>query len=149
MTRLCTYKDFISLLISNVTSGSVVRLQNHLNGCQLCVYLINLRPAVTKPQQIVSQVSHTVRSVAAAVRKNSAKCKKPATQRRKHSTGTSYCRFLLISVEMLVQYVAFTSTRDMIKSLQDIKKTNYLIKSEASTKVTNQKHQFLIRDNQL
>ena len=122
MTRLCTYKDFISLLISNVTSGSVVRLQNHLNGCQLCVYLINLRPAVTKPQQIVSQVSHTVRSVAAAVRKNSAECKKPATQRRKYSTGTSYCRFLLISVEMLVQYVAFTSTRDMIKSLKVIKK---------------------------
>ena len=66
-----------------------------------------------------------------------------------NSTGTSYCRFLLISVEMLVQYVAFTSTRDMIKSLQVIKKTNYLIKLEASTKVTNQKHQFLIRDNQL
>ena len=66
--------------------------------------------------------------MAAAVRKNSAECKKPATKRRKHSTGTSYCRFLLISVEMLVQYVAFTSTRDMIKSLQVIKKTNYLIK---------------------
>ena len=56
-----------------------------------------------KPQQIISQVSHTVRSVAAAVRKNSAERKKPATQRRKHSTGTSYCRFLLISVEMFVQ----------------------------------------------
>lgn len=99
--------------------------------------------------RLSSLPGHTVRSVAAAVRKNSAKCKKPATQRRKHSMGTSYCRFLLISVEMLVQYVAFTSTRDMIKSLQVIKKTNYLIKLEASTKVTNQKHQFLIRDNQL
>ena len=82
------------------------------------------------PKQIISQVSHTVRSVAAAVRKNSAERKKPATQRRKHSTDTSYCRFLLISVEMLVQYVAFTSTRYMIKSLQVIKRTNYLIKLE-------------------
>ena len=149
MTRLCTYKDFISLLISNVTSGSVVRLQNHLNGCQLCVYLINLRPAVMKPQQIVSQVSHTVRPWPLLCARTLPNARNPATERRKHSTDTSYCRFLLISVAMLVQYVAFTSTRDMIKSLQVIKKTNYLIKLEASTKVTNQKHQFLIRDNQL
>ena len=87
------YKDFISLLISNVTSGSVVRLQNHLNGCQLCVYLINLRPAVMKPQQIVSQVSYTVRSVAAAVRncKNFAERKKP----RHRTQKTLYGYFLL------------------------------------------------------
>ena len=90
-----------------------------------------------EPQQIISQVSHRVRSVAAAVRRNFAECKRPATQRRKHSTGTSYCRFLLISVEMLVQYVAFTCTRDLMRPLQVTKKTNYLIKLKASTKVTH------------